>query len=404
MFLSLIHPVEVAGARPHDRLPGACRLMKRLLMVGLGPVHLHVLHQMAALRVAGAEVIWLAAPAQCVWPASLAASLERAGSEFGATLPDHRLALADVWRRADVQVVANWPTSLDTRARRVGLPDGRELSYDILSLDLATHVDRDAVPGAREHALFLHPLESLVTLWPTLQLMMSQRSLDVVVVGGGAAAYEAVMLLSAHRGADAGLAARVVWVTGDSSPLSQYPQPLRERAVQCCKARGVTVLPAQCVAIEPGWVRLDNGARVACDAPVMATSPQPAAWWVGSGLILDDHGWPQVLPSLQSVSSPEVFVSRWGAGLSSGGEHDTPGSWAQLGAALTDNLRRAVGGGEIQDLPRLRPSWAFLRTGHGQALASRGRWVMHGRWVAQWQSHQADALWRKLQLSSSDGR
>ena len=164
------------------------------------------------------------------------------------------------------------------------------------------------------------------------------------------------------------------------------------------------MLPARCVAIEPGWVRLDNGARVPCDAPVMAPSPQAPAWLAGSGLMLDEQGWPQVLPTLQSVSSPEVFVSRAGAGLSSTGQHDTPAVSAQVGAALADNLRRAVGGGEIQDLARLRPGWAFLRMGHGQALASRGAWVVQGRWVGQWQCHQARAGLRELQLSSSDGR
>lgn len=391
-----------AGPKPEPTaLTGIA--MKRLVMVGLGPVHLRVLHQMAALRVAGAEVTWLAAPSAAVWPALVPEALEHSNTG-GATAVSERLELTDVWRRADVSVLAAWPQNLDARARRLSLPDGREIDYDVLSLDLAPYVDRQAIPGAREHALFLHPLDSLVTFWPSLQQLMAQRSLDVVVVGGGAAAFETVMLLSAPRAAPAECVPRVVWVTGAQPVLAQYTPALREHALQCCKARAVTVLPAQCVAIEPGWVHLDNGARVACDAPLMATSPNAPAWLAGSTLMLDEQGWPQVLPSLQSVSTPDVFVTRLGSGLSSAGQLDTPAVSAQVGAALADNLRRAVGGGDIQDLGRLRPGWAFLRTGDGQAVASRGTWLLEGRWVAWWQARQARASWRELQLSSSDGR
>ena len=59
--------------------------------------------------------------------------------------------------------------------------------YDVLSLDSGAVMDRGQLPGAREHGLFVRPIEHFVRLLDGVLDLATRRVLDVVVVGGGAA-------------------------------------------------------------------------------------------------------------------------------------------------------------------------------------------------------------------------
>ena len=54
---------------------------------------------------------------------------------------------------------------------------------------LQSDIDRQRLPGAREHGLFVRPIEHFVRLLDPLVALSRERVLDVVVVGGGAAGF-----------------------------------------------------------------------------------------------------------------------------------------------------------------------------------------------------------------------
>ena len=368
-------------------------------MVGLGPVHLHALHAFARQRVASAEVLWIAPSPKSALPGREAACV--AGDT---PLAQVSLDLTAVWRAAEVLPLHASVTGLDAQQRRLWLSDGQVLTYDALSLDLASFVDRDQIPGARTLGLFTRPPEFFLDMVERLIELAQQRPLNVVLIGKGAAAFELALALGVRLQRASPGSSRVVWVTEGEEALPGFPEPMKVRAQEWLKAHGVTVLQAHCTAVEAEHVCLDNGARVACDAPILALPPQLPKWLNESGLALNEGGDLHTLATFQSASHPAVFACGVGAGLSAVGPADTVSGAAQAGAALAENLRRFVGGGELiaHDPPnRYVP---VLNAPGGRAMLMVGNHLWQGRIAHWWIRRMERQATQALRLSSSDGR
>jgi NADH dehydrogenase FAD-containing subunit len=176
---------------------------------------------------------------------------------------------ACVWSRPD-----RWRW---TRRRAAPpLAGGEVLDYDLLSLDTGPVMDRDAIPGAREHALFVRPMEHFVTRFEALLQRAAGRPLDLAVVGAGAAGVEIALAL-AHRLQRLDSGSRVSLVAGADGPLTGYPKRATAGAAALQARRNVTVLPHDGRAIEAGRLILatagEPGTRVACDGPAGHSAP-----------------------------------------------------------------------------------------------------------------------------------
>jgi len=150
------------------------------------------------------------------------------------------------------------------------------------------------------------------------------------------------------------------------------------------RERGITVLQELCVAIEAGHVRLGNGARVACDAPVLAFGTSAPRWLGSSGLALDVQGFIATGRTLQSTSHPQVFAA---GDVASRADAPRPRSGVyavRAGPPLAHNLRRAVGGGDLRPYRPQARSLNLLSSADGRALLAWGPWSAYGRWVWRW--------------------
>lgn len=338
-------------------------MARRVLLLGGGLVHAQVLRTLAREPLAGAEVALLAPHPALVHAASLPGIVGGRHSLAAATvaLPPLAEAARALYVDAPVQALA-------VRERRAILSDGRVAEYELLSIDpaLALAPDRDAIPGAREHALFTAPAEAFVRLLEGLWDLAARRALDVVVLGADADAVALALALQ-HRLAGLGEeAARVALVTGGAEPLAADPllQPHVRRAL--ARAR-ITVFREACSRIEAGVLHLASGARLACDAPILAGPARPQPWLATSGLQLDEQGVPAIGPTLQSLSHPEVFAAP-----------------ARAATALLLNLRRLAGGGVLEPARPRRAGPRFVAGGDGRGWMGWGRLVAQGRWCGSW--------------------
>ena len=354
-------------------------MSKKLLLLGGGHAQVHVLQALAREPLAGADVALITPFARQMYSGmvpGLVAGHYRAEQCAIALQP-----LADAAR---VQLIEGSAVALDAAARRVTLADGRVADYDVLSLDTGAVMDRGQPPGAREHGLFVRPIEHFVRLLDGLLDLAARRVLDVVVIGGGAAGVELALALQ-HRLAGRGEErARVALVTGGPDPLAGYAPGVMQRAAQALARHQVTVFRDSCVALEPGAVVLGSGARLACDAPVLATGAQAPGWLVGSGLALDARGFVLTGPTLQSTSHAQVFAA---GDVATRGDvqHAKSGVYAvRAGPALALNLRRFIGGGALEPhVPQLR-TLNLISCGERRAIVSYGNLAAQGRWAWWW--------------------
>lgn len=353
--------------------------MKRLVMLGGGHAHVHVLAAMAREPMPRVKSVLVTPHARQIYSGMIPGWV---AGHYG--LDQCAIALEPLARAAGTELALASAVAIDAAQRTVTLSDGRVAEYDALSIDTGSLFDRDAIAGAREHGLFVRPIEHFVVLFDDVLKLADQRALDVVVVGGGAAGFELAMALQHRLGTGGVERARICLVTGESSVLPGFGEAVRQAAQRQLRRARITVVNQRCVEIGASHALLDNGARLACDVPVLALPGVAPPWVGGSGLALDPGGFIATGPTLQSASHPQVFAA---GDVAARSDMTLPRSGVyavRAGPALALNLRRFLAGGELQPWKTSLRSLYLLSCGERRAIASWGSWCVQGRWVWHW--------------------
>ena len=361
--------------------------MKQVLLLGGGHAHVHVLQRLAQQPLVGAQVT-LVSPFDRQMYSGMVPGLV-AGHYRAA---DCAIALRPLAQAASVRFVQASAVQLHAAASQVQMDDGTLLGYDWLSLDTGAVMHRDHLPGAREHALFVRPIEDFVQQLDAIWARAAQRRVHITVVGAGAAGVELALAVQHRLGAPgspgepgtpggSATGVKVSLLTGGPAPLAGYAPAVMARVQRTLAAMGVAVVRQGAAAVQAHAVLLADGNRLPCDVAVLATGAQAPPWLAGSGLALDAQGFVSTTATLQSASHPQVFAVGDVAT-----RRDTPhaksGVYAvRAGPALALNLQRAVAG-----LPLLahRPPARTLNLvscGNRSAIAAWGGWSAQGRWV-----------------------
>jgi pyridine nucleotide-disulfide oxidoreductase family protein len=352
---------------------------RRLLLLGGGHAHVQVLDVLARAPLAGVQATLVTPFARQMYSGMVPGLV---AGHYAAQ--DCSIALAPLAAAAGVQLQLAAAVALDAAARRVSLSDGRVLDYELLSLDIGAQMDRDAIPGAREHALFVRPIEDFIARVGARPLLGARGNL--AVVGGGAAGVELAMAL-AWRLRQAGDDSRVSLVAGAAWPLPDFAPRVQRRALCALAALGVTLWPQRCVVIEADHLRLTDGTCVACDLPLLAIGTSAPRWLAGSGLALDREGFIATGATLQSLSHAEVFAA---GDVASRRDEPRPKSGVhavRAGPPLAANLQRWLEGMPLlTHRPQTRALY-LLSCGERRAIAAWGGWSAEGRWVWRWKDH-----------------
>ena len=209
-------------------------------------------------------------------------------------------------RRAGVRWLQRSVRYLDATRQTVLLDDGSRVPYDWLSIDTDPVQNREQIerdmPGTREHALFLRPVEAFTSLWPQVADMGAKRPLRVAVVGGGTSGFELACAVRQRLPN-----AAITLVSGTPVAGDQVIPRVQQRMDAALKARGITLLQDIATAVQADAVRLGCGASLACDVTMVACAAQ-TPWLAGSGLQLDAQGRVCANAFQQSVSHPAVFA------------------------------------------------------------------------------------------------
>ncbi len=349
--------------------------MKRLVLLGGGHAHVHVLHDLARRALRDAEVV-LVSP----FEDSIYSGMVPGWVAGHYALDDCRIPVAALARAGGVRFVRGAAARLDATARQVTLADGSLLDYDLLSIDTGSVLPRDVIPGARVHALPVRPMERFVAHLG--EVLQAPELHDIAVIGSGAAGVELAMALQHRLGADDSV--RISVVCGAPEPLAGFATATVGKAVRALKQRHITLLPDLCTQILSDHVQLAQGTRLACDVAVLALGSHAPAWLRDSGLALDSGGYVRTGATLQSVSHPEVFAAGDVASRDDA-PHAKSGVYAvRAGPPLAHNLRRHAAGASLRRHRPPQRTLNLLSCGRKTAIASWGRWSVQGDWVWWW--------------------
>ena len=361
--------------------------IQHLVLLGAGHSHLHVLQGLAQRRPANLNITVIAPFPQQLYSGMLPGFV--AGHY---TLEQCVIPLDGLLARCGARYIQSMAVAIDAAAQSVTLANGESVSYDWLSLNTGPVMDREKIeatmPGAREHALFVRPIEAFGQLWPQVAALAYSRPIHLVVVGAGAAGLELAMAAAhALRSPAYPAGSRVTLLSGGVPAAQNYPAGVQRRVLIALQRLRISVLPDTCVGMEPGEILLASGARLACDAPLLALGAQAPAWLAGSGLALDEAGFVAVNRFQQSTSHPNVFAA---GDVASRADAPHPRSGVQAvraGPPLLDNLRAALQAEPLQPYLPPKRTLSLLSCGDCYAIAAWGDFSVEGRWVWRWKDY-----------------
>jgi pyridine nucleotide-disulfide oxidoreductase family protein len=350
---------------------------KRLVLLGGGHAHVHVLDTLAAQPLEGVEVTLLSPSVRQVYSGMLPGWV--AGHY---TIEQCVIPLRPLCQRAKVAFHETHATRVDLDRNIVFCADGGEIAFDTLSIDTGPVADVSSIPGAAENAISIRPIESFITLYQQVADEIRNRRdtgrIRLAFVGAGAGGVELAMAMQ-HAFRDIDLGVTLI------SAANTLPGNVGPRLGDRMRDKGLAIFANQSAAeILPEGVRLASGGIVEADQVFVATGASAAKWPHESGLVADKQGFILVNDHLQSVSHANVFAAGDCATME---HHPRPKSGVyavRAGPPLAENLRRYLTGDELKRYVPQARSLYLISAGEKYAIGSWGKWSWEGRWVWWW--------------------
>lgn len=315
---------------------------------------------------------------------------------------DYTISLPKLLDKTAIKITYAACTGIDTTTQHLRLSDGSVLHYDVLSLDTGSVMDKDVIdaliPGAKEHAVFVRPLEHFVKLWPKVLEHAQSRALRISVIGAGATGIELAMALQFQLPH-----CHISLITGPVPAAAGYSPSVQNSVMQALKKRNITVLQDSCVRMDATQLYLASGASLACDMPLLAIGGHAPSWLADTDLALDERGYLAVNAFQQSTSHPNVFAAGDVASRVDA-PHAKSGVFAvRSGPALYTNLlaslMRQPKNYPFKAHPVVSRSLNLISCGERIAIASWGTFptslTLQGHWVWRWKS-VIDRRWLRL--------
>ncbi|QYJ04163.1 FAD-dependent oxidoreductase [Nocardioides panacisoli] len=353
---------------------------RRLVLVGAGHAHLHLLRHAPRLATAGYRVT-LVAPRWFDYSGSAAAIAA------GDLDPDAgRIDVAALARDHGVEHRIGLVADVDPAARTVTTDDGAWLEWDVVSCNVGSVAAVPTGVEVAEEVIGVKPLADLHRLRERLRQPPPGRGHQVSVIGAGPSGIELAAHLAARPDTD-----RVHLVEAGPRVGDFLPRRAAARLAALLADRGVSLTSGAAVTrVDGDGVVLADGTRTSHDLAVLATglAAPPLATRPPLG---GDAGFP-VRATLQHRDHDDVYAAGDCADflpqpLPRIGVHGVRQGPVLL-AALETRQRGAAA-------PAYRPqqrALSILDLGGGTALAVRGRWWWLGR-SSLVLKHRIDRSW-----------
>ena len=355
--------------------------MKRLLLVGGGHAHVHVLAALAEAPFVGTEVTLISPYPRQIYSGMLPGWIAGDYSIDDCAIPIDRLA-----QRAGVRFVQTACSGLDLDTKVAHCANGEQVAFDLVSIDSGPTLALADLAGAELYAIAIRPIESFVAAWPDLleRARQAPAAFKLAIVGDGAAGTELAFAIQSRFASERLAQAQVALIGANSAPLAGFPTRLRNTVSQLLAKRGIATLANRRVlAFLPGKLRLSDETLFDADASLIVTGAAAPCWPAASGLACDEAGFIRLTRTLQSVSHPFVFAA--GDVAAYADPRPKSGVFAvRAGPVLANNLRAACQGASLQRWTPQAQALYLLSTGHRHALATRGSWSFGGNWVWRW--------------------
>lgn len=339
--------------------------MQRVVLVGLGHAHLYVGARAEEFRRKGLKLTLIDDGE--FWYSSIGSGM--LGGRYERT--DDVIEAEAFSARHGINFVRGRAVSVDRTALSVLLEDGRTVPYDLLSLNVGSHVE-PPFPASGDGIWSPKPISGLLRLREDLKTQFQAgKRVRWTTIGGNHSGCELTLNAMALARAEGGHLDATL-VTGSSALIENEPPGARKAMRNVLEAAGCRVLfETNVVSISDGMIALADGGQVAFDTAMIATGLQPSEFTHSAGLKYDDAGL-VVTPCLHSPEDDRIFAAGDCASIAG---YDLPkvGVFGvRASPILTRNLIARAADEPLRAYKPQRIWFAALNLGDSTGLASWG--------------------------------
>ena len=366
----------------------ATPVVKDVVLVGAGHAHVGVLRMFGMNSMPGVRLTLITRQVDTPYSGMLPGMI--AGHY---TADEAHIDTGPLCRFAGARLYNSEAIGLDLTAKRVICNNRPPVPFDVLSINIGSTPGMLQVPGVREHAIPVKPVDGFLARFEAARarVLAAQGRARIGVVGAGPGGVELLLSLQ-HRlvqdvtraGFDpAGLS--FVIVTSSEVVLPALPPATRRRFANILRNRAIDIRSAcKVTGIEAGAAIVNGRERIALDEIFWTTRAEPAPWLKETELCLLPEGFIRVRPTLQSVSHPDVFAAGDIASID-GYSLPKSGVYAvRSGAPLARNIRRLLAGQTLEPYRPQSDALYLISTGDKHAIGTRNGITFEGDWVWRW--------------------
>ena len=371
-------------------------MLRRIVLVGLGHAHLHVVSRAARFRRAGLLLTLI--DDGTFWYSSIGSGL--VGGRYGRD--DDVIEAAPFAARHGIDFVPGRATAVDRAAGLVLLEDGSEVPYDLVSLNVGS---RTVAPFPVDAALADRvwtpkPIRGLLELGERLARAPAGSTVRLLVVGGNHSGCELACNAAARLRA-AGAKVEGTLVTAGDRLVPSEPRGASRAMAGVLRDYGFELrFSSRVDSLGNGdapFASLSDGTVIPFDLSIVATGLTPSPLVEECGLAVRPDRGLRVTAHLHAPADDRVFAAGDCAAIEG---YDLPkvGVFGVRAApVLADNLMARAAGRPMRPYRPQRIWFAAQNLGDGTGLASWGPLWWRGRSalaLKDWNDRRFMALYR----------
>ena len=199
--------------------------------------------------------------------------------------------------------------ALKPNENQVELSSGKQLSYDACIMAVGGINDFQEVPGAAQHAYPFKSVEDCQKIGDRFQtLRIEQKSISVVIVGGGSEGVEGLGELLRYRNEQIEL--NIHLVEYENRLLPSLSPKVNKEILRLCQNLPVDFhFGLRVEEVGEDWVQLSDGSQLTSDLTIWTGGVKPNPLLAESDLTGSSGSWAAVRPTLQTQLYDNIFIA-----------------------------------------------------------------------------------------------
>ncbi|PID35718.1 MAG: selenide, water dikinase SelD [Rhodobacterales bacterium] len=302
---------------------------------------------------------------------------------------DLDIDLVKLARFAGARLIVDKAVFIDPEARVVRLASGREIAYDVASIDVGIHAEMPAIEGFSQHALGAKPLDTFAARWSNFRALVRAGEVapEVAVIGGGVAGVELALAMDHALKSDGTKQRRVSLIEARSEITSRIPATA-DRLRRALEKAGIALhLASEVTRIEADGVQLSTTEKVPSRFTLGAAGTFAHPWLKDCDLPLTEDGFITVGPDLAVKGRTDLFAVGDCAHMAHAPRPKAGVFAVRSGPILAANLKTALSGGKTRAYKPQKDYLKLISLGGKRAVAEKGGRAISGALIWRWKNH-----------------